>query len=395
MARRSRPTSRATRALRWPVRRARRTMARYGRRQPTPRPVPAGAGRHRARDAGAPPTTVARRLRRADQAADHRAAADHHRARRWCSPSGGWPSTWLVLVTLVGGTLAAGGANAINMYVDRDIDAPDAAHPGSPARHRRRSRPRRRSSFALALEVVAFAVLWAGANLLAAVLALGGHRVLRRRLHALAEAHEHARTSSSAAPPAPCPVLVGWAAVTEQRSAGRRSCCSWSMFLWTPPHFWALAIRYADDYRAANVPMLPGRRARSSTPCARWSATPWRWSRARWCSCRSPTSAGSTASPPSCSARCSSRPRSGLGRNPTPQRSMRVFGYQHHLRHAAVRRADARRPGRRPCADADLDVCRGVGCGPSPTDLRHGVRPVWVDFAPARASTSSVRSVAS
>ena len=83
----------------------------------------------------------------------------------------GWPSTWLVLVTLVGGTLAAGGANAINMYVDRDIDK---------LMERTRNRPlvtgavapRDALVFAIALEILAFAVLWAGTNLLAAALAL-------------------------------------------------------------------------------------------------------------------------------------------------------------------------------------------------------------------------------
>ena len=83
----------------------------------------------------------------------------------------GWPSTWLVVVTLIGGALAAGGANAINMYIDRDIDrrmARTAHRPlvtGAVA-------PGRALAFAITLEVAAFAVLWAGANLLAAVLAL-------------------------------------------------------------------------------------------------------------------------------------------------------------------------------------------------------------------------------
>jgi protoheme IX farnesyltransferase len=125
-----------------------------------------------------------------------------------------------VLLTLVGGTLAAGGANAINMYVDRDIDA---------LMKRTQDRPlvtgviepTHALAFALALEVAAFAVLWWGANLLSALLAL-----------------------SAAA------FYVGiytlWLKVLFV-----------TMFLWTPPHFWALAIRYADDYRAADVPMLP------------------------------------------------------------------------------------------------------------------------------------------
>ena len=91
----------------------------------------------------------------------------------------GWPSTWLVIVTLIGGTLAAGGANAINMYVDRDIDT---------LMERTQNRPlvtgviapRNALVFAVGLEIVAFAVLWAGANLLSADARSVGNGLLRR-----------------------------------------------------------------------------------------------------------------------------------------------------------------------------------------------------------------------
>jgi protoheme IX farnesyltransferase len=166
----------------------------------------------------------------------------------------GWPSTWLVIITLVGGTLAAGGANAINMYVDRDIDR---------LMERTRNRPlvtgaiapRNALIFAVVLEVVAFVVLWAGANLLSAVLALsatafyvGIYTIWLKRT-----SRQNIVIGGAAGA---VPVLVGWAAVQND--------LSWTpivlfgvMFFWTPPHFWALAIKYADDYRAANVPMLP------------------------------------------------------------------------------------------------------------------------------------------
>ena len=111
---------------------ARRTMAPYGRRQSPPRTVPARARRRGATAARRTPTTVLGALHRAHQAADHRAAAHHHGARRWSSPSRAGRATSLVLVTLLGGTLAAGGANAINMYVDRDIDALMARTQGRP-----------------------------------------------------------------------------------------------------------------------------------------------------------------------------------------------------------------------------------------------------------------------
>ena len=168
--------------------------------------------------------------------------------------AGGWPPLGLVLVTLVGGTLSAGGANAINMYVDRDIDA-------LMARTRQRPlvtgiiTPGGALLFALVLEVVAFVVLAVGANLLSAGLAVGAAAfyVLVYTIW-LKRTSRHNIVIGGAAGAAP--VLVGWAAVTG--SLGWTPVVLFiAMFLWTPPHFWALAIRYADDYRAADVPMLP------------------------------------------------------------------------------------------------------------------------------------------
>ena len=167
---------------------------------------------------------------------------------------GGWPSTWLVVITLVGGTLAAGGANAINMYVDRDIDAKMVRTQGRPL-VTGVIQPNHALAFALVLEVLAFAVLWWGANLLSAVLAasaaafyVGVYTLWLKRTS------RHNIVIGGAA--GAVPVLVGWAAVTD--SLGWPPVILFlAMFLWTPPHFWALAIRYADDYRAADVPMLP------------------------------------------------------------------------------------------------------------------------------------------
>ena len=166
----------------------------------------------------------------------------------------GWPSWGLVLITLVGGTLAAGGANAINMVVDRDIDA---------LMERTRNRPlvtgviapAQALFFAISLEVLAFAVLWAGANLLSAFLALSAtlFYVFVYTLWLKRTSRQNIVIGGAAGA---VPTLVGWAAV--------RNSLDWepfllftAIFLWTPPHFWALAIRHADDYRAANVPMLP------------------------------------------------------------------------------------------------------------------------------------------
>ena len=256
----------------------------------------------------------------------------------------GWPSLGLVLITLVGGTLAAGGANAINMYVDRDIDALMPRTQDRPlvtGRHRAaqragvRRRPSRspRSPCCGPAPTCSPPCSPSSATLFYVfVYTLWLKRTSRQNI-----------VIGGAA--GAVPVLVGWAAVHRTRSAGRRWCCSLAMFLWTPPHFWALAIRYADDYRAANVPMLPAVAPlrEAGPPDGRLHGGAGR--RRRWCWCPSPTSAGSTPSPPWCSARCSSpAPWPWLG-DPTPAAQRCACSrYSITLRHAAVRRADARRP---------------------------------------------------
>jgi protoheme IX farnesyltransferase len=165
-----------------------------------------------------------------------------------------WPSWWLVVVTLIGGTLAAGGANAINMVVDRDIDKLMPRTQGRPL-VTGLIKPRPALIFALSLEAVAFTVLWAGANLLAALLALSA-TLFYVFVYTLWLKRTSTQNIVIGGAAGAVPVLVGWAAVRDN--------VTWApivlftvMFLWTPPHFWALAIRYADDYRAASVPMLP------------------------------------------------------------------------------------------------------------------------------------------
>jgi protoheme IX farnesyltransferase len=168
--------------------------------------------------------------------------------------AGGWPDTSLVVWTVLGGALAAGGANAINMYIDRDID-------GLMERTRNRPlvtgriAPRNALAFALVLEVAAFALLAWSSNVLAACLAISAtlFYVFVYSLWLKRTSRQNIVIGGAAGA---VPVLVGWAAV--------RNDVSWSavvlflvIFLWTPPHFWALAIRHADEYRAASVPMLP------------------------------------------------------------------------------------------------------------------------------------------
>jgi protoheme IX farnesyltransferase len=166
----------------------------------------------------------------------------------------GVPSITLVLETLVGGTLAAGGANAINMYVDRDIDAVMKR-----TRHRPlvtgAVTPRAALTFAIALEVLAFAELWALVNLLSAALAVSA-----TLFYVFVYTLWLKRTSTSniviGGAAGAVPVLVGWAAVRDSLSLAPLVLFA-IIFVWTPPHFWALAIRYRDDYAAADVPMLP------------------------------------------------------------------------------------------------------------------------------------------
>jgi protoheme IX farnesyltransferase len=166
----------------------------------------------------------------------------------------GWPATRLVLVTLLGGTLMAGGANTINMVVDRDIDKLMPRTQGRPL-VTGLVQPREALVFALVLEVLAFAVLWAWANLLSAVLAFSA-TLFYVFIYTLWLKRTSTQNIVIGGAAGAVPVLVGWSAVQNN--------VTWTpvvlfvvMFLWTPPHFWALAIRYADDYRAANVPMLP------------------------------------------------------------------------------------------------------------------------------------------
>jgi protoheme IX farnesyltransferase len=166
----------------------------------------------------------------------------------------GLPSLWLVVATLSGGMLTAGSANALNQYLERDIDE---------KMHRTQSRPlpghkiepAHALIFALVLGAAGFVWLTLVVNLLSALLAVGaiGFYVVVYTLLLKRSTSQNIVIGGAAGA---VPVLVGWAAVT-----GTLSLAAWVMFaivfLWTPPHFWALALRYRDDYARAGVPMLP------------------------------------------------------------------------------------------------------------------------------------------
>ena len=166
----------------------------------------------------------------------------------------GMPPLWLIAATLVGGALAAAGANAINMYVDRDIDRIMARTKGRPL-VTGEIQPANALRFAIALEVIAAVELWLLVNLLSACLAVAAclFYVFVYTLWLKRSSTSNIVIGGAAGA---VPVLVGWAAV--------RNSLAWTpvllfvvIFLWTPPHFWALAIKYRDDYAAADVPMLP------------------------------------------------------------------------------------------------------------------------------------------
>ena len=176
--------------------------------------------------------------------------------------AGGVPSPWLMAAVILGGTMAAGGANAINMYVDRDID--DVMRR---TRHRPLPRhavqPRAALGFGIGLSVAAFGFLALTVNLLSAVLALSAtcFYIFVYTLW-LKRTTPHNIVIGGAA--GCVPVLVAWAAVTGE--VGLPALVLFAIvFYWTPPHFWALALRYRGDYAAANVPMLPVVRGEAET----------------------------------------------------------------------------------------------------------------------------------
>ncbi len=166
----------------------------------------------------------------------------------------GLPPIWLMAITVVGGSLAAGGANAINMVVDRDIDAQMPRTQDRPLVTGAVT-PRAALIFAIGLEILAFAVLWQWVNLLSAVLAVSA-TAFYVFIYTLWLKRTSTQNIVIGGAAGAVPVLVGWAAVQNQ--------LGWAPFLlfavifaWTPPHFWALAIRYRDEYASVDVPMLP------------------------------------------------------------------------------------------------------------------------------------------
>jgi protoheme IX farnesyltransferase len=166
----------------------------------------------------------------------------------------GVPSPWLMAATLFGGTLSAASANVLNCYLDRDIDAlmrrtarrPLPAHRVEPADALR---------FGLVLGVAGFVWLWATVNLLSAVLATAAI-LFYVFVYTIGLKRRSTQNIVIGGAAGAVPVLVGWAAVTGRVDLPALVLFA-IIFYWTPPHFWALSLRYRDDYAAAGVPMLP------------------------------------------------------------------------------------------------------------------------------------------
>jgi len=168
--------------------------------------------------------------------------------------AGEMPPFRLIVEVLVGGALAAGGANTINCWIERDRDQMMRRTAHRPLPHGD-VKPRGALVFGLVLEAAAFVLLWTTVNLLSAVLAVSAmlFYVFVYTIWLKPRSPQNIVIGGAAGA---VPALVGWAAVTGDLAAP-----AWILFaivfFWTPPHFWALSLRYFDDYQAAGIPMLP------------------------------------------------------------------------------------------------------------------------------------------
>ncbi len=184
--------------------------------------------------------------------------------------SDGRVDPFLLLVTLVGGTLAAASAQVLNCIYDRDID-----YDMERTRHRPipsgKVQPRDALLFAIALASLSFTLLTVFANLVSAILAMSGIVFYMAIYTHLLKRHTPQNIVIGGAAGA-IPALVGWAAVT-----GELSWTAWLLFaivfLWTPPHFWALALMIRDDYAKVGIPMLPVVAGEESTTRQIWIYT--------------------------------------------------------------------------------------------------------------------------
>lgn len=167
---------------------------------------------------------------------------------------GGMPSLSLILWTLLGGSLAAGGANTINCYIDRDIDEIMARTRKRPLPHHDVS-PRNAAIFGTILGIVSFLLMTLTVNLLSAVLTIGA-MLFYVFVYTLGMKRRTPQNIVIGGAAGAIPAMVGWTAVTGTVDLPALALFA-IVFYWTPPHFWALAMRYEKEYAAAGVPMMP------------------------------------------------------------------------------------------------------------------------------------------
>ena len=168
--------------------------------------------------------------------------------------AGSWPSWWLVIATLIGGTLSAGGANAINCYIDRDIDQVMARTKRRPLPMHKIA-PRNALVFGSSLGVIALIWMWLLVNPLSALLTTSA-LLFYVFVYTLGMKRSTPQNIVIGGAAGAVPALVGWAAVTDSIELPALALFG-IIFYWTPPHFWALAMRYEKEYAAAGVPMMP------------------------------------------------------------------------------------------------------------------------------------------
>ncbi len=176
--------------------------------------------------------------------------------------AGRFPSPWLVAATLFGGTLAAGGANAMNQFFDRDIDRIMRRTRSRPLPSHRIA-PENALTFGYVLGAIAFVFLGMTVNVLAAALALSA-LLFYVVVYTLLLKRTTPQNIVIGGAAGAMPVLVGWAAVKGSLALPPVILFA-VVFMWTPPHFWALSMRYRTDYAAAGVPMLPVVRGERAT----------------------------------------------------------------------------------------------------------------------------------
>ncbi len=174
----------------------------------------------------------------------------------------GLPRFSLVIWALLGGVLSAGGANVLNCYIDRDIDA-KMTRTKDRASAAGRISPRATLIFGVALTVISFVLLWVMVNPLAAMLALAGN-LFYVFIYTLWLKRRTPQNIVIGGAAGAFPPLVGWAAVTGDLSVLAWG-LFWIIFLWTPPHFWSLALLKQGEYGRVGVPMLPNVKGEAET----------------------------------------------------------------------------------------------------------------------------------